>query len=203
MAGGFQFAAMPPSAGKRPRSATVQARVGKEEARCSACDITYRIRLGQKAHCPLCEMIEINDQLRDKIFELTNAQNMVLNDLDRAKSEIDNLHAMKSALDTISTDDLVWVKAALYRWQSDRQRVTIRPLHGEKKGKRRGRAPVTGFILFARDVPGGHAEERICDSIGGIALAGYLEEATALVGQVKAVECMARAVMSRMTGDVG
>lgn len=167
---------------------------------CSECQIFYYMQEGQKARCPLCEEKRATQQVRDALFKITNQTHELQNENERLKVQVDTLTAMKTSLDLISQEDLTFVKQVVYRWQADRGRVAIKPTHGvpSGRGKRRS-SKVDGFVAIFRDAD---AEVHQCNSVGGLALAGYLEEAVALGGPVKAMETLARAVLQHLKGSV-
>jgi len=186
------------------RSLAVQGRTKDQDLRgqvkysCSECRIFYYMSEGAKAHCPLCESQQVLLQVRDVVFRMTNANHELQNELMRLKVQVDTLTAMKNSLDLISTEDLTFIKSVVYRWQANRGHVAIKPTHAVP---RRGRktAPLNGFVAMFRM---GETEVHECNSVGGMALAGYLEEAVALGGQIKAMEVLARAVLQHLKGSV-
>lgn len=173
---------------------------GEVKYSCSECRIFYYMLDGQKARCPLCDQKQVTQQVRDALFQITNANHELQNEMERLKVQVDTLTAMKTSLDLISVEDLTFIKQVVYRWQADRGKVAIKPTHGVPTGRGKRRASkVDGFIALFRD---GDPEVHQCNSVGGLALAGYLEEAVALSGQVKAMEVLARAVLQHLKGSV-
>lgn len=173
---------------------------GQVKYSCSECQIFYYMPDGAKARCPLCEERQVVKGMRDAVFQMTNANHELQNELERLKVQVDTLTAMKTSLDLISMEDLTFIKSVVYRWQANRGHVAIKPTHGIPSGRGKRRASkVDGFVALFRD---GEAEVHICNSVGGLALAGYLEEAVALGGQIKAMEVLARAVLQHLKGSV-
>lgn len=149
-----------------------------------------------KALCPLCEQNQVTQQVRGALFQVQNANNMLQNELASLKSLIDHLTAMKMAFEVLGPEDLTFVKSVVYRWQADRDRTTLKPLHG-KKGRKIG--TITGFLLITRD---GEGETHVCNSVGGMALASYLGEAYGLYGQKKAMEIFIRASLQHLEARI-
>lgn len=177
-----------------------QDRAGLVKYSCSECEIFYYLREGNKAFCPLCEEKRATQQVRDALFQVTNANHELQNEMERLKVQVDTLTAMKTSLDLISLDDLTFIKSVVYRWQANRGNVAIKPTHGVPSGRGKRRSTkVDGFVAIFRDAD---AEVHQCNSVGGLALAGYLEEAVALGGSVKAMEVLARAVLQHLKGSV-
>lgn len=173
---------------------------GKVKYSCSECQIFYYLPEASKAVCPLCDEKRAMTQVRDALFQVTNANHELQNEMERLKVQVDTLTAMKTSLDVISVEDLTFIKSVVYRWQADRGKVAIKTTHAlpSGRGKRRS-SKIDGFVAFFR---GDEAEVHQCNSIGGLALAGYLEEAVALSGQIKAMEVLARAVLQHLKGSV-
>lgn len=193
-------------AAQQPRRANpaLQGRAKEQDIRgavkysCSECQIFYYMPEGAKPRCPLCEERRVTKQVRDALFQATNANHELQNELERLKVQVDTLTAMKTSLDLISVEDLTFIKSVVYRWQSNRGNVAMKPTHAVPKRGRKG-APLDGFVAIFRD---GETEVHQCNSVGGMALAGYLEEAVALGGSIKAMEVLARAVLQHLKGTV-
>lgn len=165
---------------------------------CSECEITYRGPELVKPVCPLCEQKKITQQVRDALFQATNANNMLTNELESLKVQVDQLAAMKAAFDTTSVEDLTFIKSVVYRWQADRKAVALKPQHGRAKGKR-SRPPINGFVAVFRN---SDAEVHLCNSVGGLALASYLEEAIDLHGPISAMQTFVRAALQHLEARV-
>ena len=164
---------------------------------CSTCEIVYYTR-AVKGICPLCEQMQVTQQLREALFQVTNANHMLQNRVESLVVQVDQLEAMKMTFDVMGVEDFAFIKSVVYRWQANRNGVAIKAIHGAPVGKSK-RAPVTGFVVMFRDA---ETEVHNCNSVGGMALAAYLEEAHGLYGQIKAMEALARATLQHLEARV-
>lgn len=184
----------------RPRTRPMQGRAkdqdvsGSTKYSCSECRIFYYMPEGSKAICPLCSQNRYIVKLEEDAFQERNRLNAAFNEIERLKVQVDTLSAMKVALEATSVEDLTFLKSVLYRWQDERRNVALKPTHAAPKGRGK-KSKVDGFIALFR---GSDPEVHQCNSVGGLALAGYLEEAIMLGGQMDAMKVLARALLKHL-----
>jgi hypothetical protein len=189
----------------RTRGRPIQARTATQDANsvatrfaCSFCQITYYVPLGLKAQCPLCEAERRVKELQAALMVLKNQLEQSENSAARLRTTVDITVAMRDALDITNAKDLTFLKSVLYRYRADRSAIGLRVTHGSAQGTgRRQHAPANGFLALPR---GGEPEAHLCSSAGGVAIAGYFEEAARTSGLPYAMTTIMRAVNPSLTG---
>lgn len=163
---------------------------GRTRYACSKCDITYYVKSGPKPKCPVCEA-------QRRILELRNTMAAMRNQIEqlegvnrRMAASLDLVTAMRDAVPLIGPDDLIFLKSVLYRYRAEASSIHLRITHGAAKRKS-GRPPANGFLAVLR---GGDPEAHTCTSIGGVAIAGYYEEALRASGVPTAMATIMRAL---------
>lgn len=170
---------------------------------CSICLITYPVPMGKKAKCPLCDERARVRQLQQDLMILTRQIETSENANAKLRTSVDSVSAMKDALTVADERDLTFLKALLYQFRADKSGVVLRPTHGKARpstahnGKQV--APANGFLLKVGDC---EWEAHACTSVGGIAIAGYFEEALRSAGYATAMTILMRAVGPHLTGGV-
>ena len=184
--------------GRRSATAGLQGRTADQDVAavatkyaCSVCQITYYVPIKQKAHCPLCDAAR-------RVTELQAAMTVVRNQLAlreaefvRLQTTVDLTQAMRNALDIAGEDDLTFLKSVLYRFRDDKASIGLRVTHGGRATVRATSAPVNGFLALPRGL---EPEAHICTSIGGVAIAGYFDEAVRTAGTPFAMTVLIRAL---------
>jgi hypothetical protein len=159
---------------------------------CSACSITYYVLTKATAaekKCPLCvaraenEAYRIDNENLRREIQIQNETN------DRYRIQLSEVEAMQDALSVASRDDIAWLKSIIYAAQSDAS-VAMMAMPVDREGVR------MAFSAVFRNPR--RTEEYTPSSIGGVALAAAYDQATKRVGNVKALEQLTRALVSRL-----
>lgn len=113
----------------------------------------------------------------------------------RLQTHVDLVLAMREAMEVTDRGDRTFLKSVLYRFREDRSGVTMKVTHGMAltygKARRRLKAPATGFLLMTRAA---EPETHVCTSPGGIAIAGYYDEALRISDSSSALGTLIKAV---------
>lgn len=168
--------------------------------RCSACAITYDVPTGAKAECPMCALEKQAKGLKvelDKALETIRGMEVRLGALG---AQVDQVAAMRDAVAVIGQEDLVWLKAVLYRYREDR---SIYLLAVSEQGTRAARGPFqrNTFAL----VVGRGRDNETCRmvSAGGVAILGYYDGLTREVGTNQAMSYLLRALSPALVPGEG
>lgn len=102
------------------------------------------------------------------------------------QTAVDVQVAMRRALTVADTNDLAFLKSVLYRFRDDRTSIRLAVLR--RPGKC---AKVSGFHALPKT---GEPEIHECTSVGGVALAGYFDEAARARGSADAMTTLIRAL---------
>lgn len=165
--------------------------------KCDKCRITYPVPTGEMAKCPLCQMERAYDEARVEVLQLRNELEVVNNRLSRAEREVNLQSAIRAAIEVCDEADYLWLKTQVYQYKIDKS-VVLKPTKGRIAGQKQGqRMEVNGFMTVPRK---GDPEAHACTSMGGLAIAGYLDEAVAAVGGAQAMAVMLRAWYKHLPG---
>lgn len=147
--------------------------------------------------CPLCDADKRVHDLQRALADVTNRLEILHDENKRLRVQTDVVEAMREALDVTGPDDLLFLKEVLYQWKIDRS-IALKVTHGSLLRKRsRAKLPPNGFIAMPRGAdPRGH----VCNSLGGLAIAGYFEEALNTVGSAQAMILLVRAMAKHLPG---
>lgn len=157
---------------------------------CSRCQISYYDTSG--VGCPLCDAEQTVERLRESLTVLKNRLDISETQSAQAMRQLDLVTSMKNALDITDGSDLTFLKSVLYRWRANKGSVNVRVTHGKPTGRKKQRvAPPNGFLVQVR---GGDIETHQCMSVGGTALAGYVDEAIRTGGQDMAMRQLIKAL---------
>jgi hypothetical protein len=160
---------------------------------CSQHLIEYYEPHGSKAGCPMCGMERGVDDLKVEILGLRQQLGQAEEKARRLESLNNVVTAMREAIEVLDDNDYLWLKTKLYQYKIDKS-VTLKPTHGQLEGGRRIRRgetlPPNGFMAMPRK---GDPEAHLATSIGGLAMAEYLEEAIRVFGAGQAMGHMLRA----------
>lgn len=185
-----------------PRQPTMQARLKEQDSKlatrysCSTHAITYHTT-DRKPLCPMCDLENHTVDVQESLKKLANQVELLHAENKRLRTQVDLVDAMREAIDIIGRDDLMFLKTVLYQWKIDRS-IALKVTHGASRQSRK-RAP-NGFIAMPRDGdPLGYA----CTSLGGLAMAEYLEEAINTVGSAQAMVLLVRAMARHLPGATG
>lgn len=169
---------------------------------CGIHDITYR---AYRPGCPSCELERDRDQLRDAVQEISGKYESTKHALDTALAELDISRAIREAQDLMEDDDILFFKQVLYEYRDSKStmlKVQTRPRM--KTSKTTGRTYPSkkrypsGFMAIPKQ---GDPWIYWCNSIGGIAVAEYMNEAINSYGQVKAMDILCRGLSQMLPGS--
>ncbi len=164
---------------------------------CDKCQITYAVPTGDLAKCPACSLERVVDEQKVEILQLRNELKMATDRLVRAEREVNLQSAMRAAIELCDENDYAWLKTQMYQYKIDKS-VILKPTHGRIAGQKSGqRMEVNGFMAVPRK---GDPEAHGCTSMGGLAIAGYFDEAVASVGGAAAMATMLRAWYKYLPG---
>ena len=191
--------------GRRVRPA--QARTEKQDMpeyatrlACSHHLIEYYVPHGTSSRCPMCDLGKQYDDVRARVIALENELKIATNQVEKYKEQVEVQTAMRSALEILDDNDYEWLKVQMYQYKMDKS-VTLKPTHGKlatgKRIKRGAKLPVNGFMTVPRR---GDPEAHLATSIGGIAMAEYLDEALTCFGSAQAMGIMLKAWWKALPG---
>lgn len=197
-AGMFYTAAS--TSGSRKPARPVQAKTAKQDVAfndrvaCSKCQISYYVPLGYKPICPLCDAEKRITELRRALYQAEQHAIKAEAQAHQVQTHVDIVLAIRDALEIMSVDDLAFLKSVLYRYRERKAGVQLKLIHGVPSHGRK-KPPINGFLAVYQD---GEPEAHECTSMGGLAVAGYYQEALQLAGSAKAMEHLHRALSTQM-----
>lgn len=165
---------------------------------CGIHDLVYR---SFRAGCPMCETEREIRELRIAVKELTGKLAFATENTHKLQVQTDISTAIRDAAQLLDDADMSFLKTVLYQWR-DEKSLALKVTHGSniKKRRRKGEEiPANGFIVIPRSGdPYGH----VCSSVGGMAIAGYFEEATNWVGPAQAMSMLTRGMAPYLPGAI-
>lgn len=168
--------------------------------RCDQHLVDYYIPHGDVQRCPMCALEQKYDDVRAQVVQLDAELKTTTAQLDRYRVQVDLQTAIRSAIELLDDADYAWLKLQMYQYKVDKS-VTLKVTHGKlPAGKRIARGdklPANGFMALPRD---GDPDGHICSSIGGVAMAEYLDEALTRVGSAQAMGIMLKAWWKALPG---
>jgi len=161
---------------------------------CKTCQFTFRPSFGI-TDCPICERDVQIEGLRRDLYRAIHERDLVTDDAARMRRQLDLVVAMREAIDITGAEDMAYIKSVLYQWR-DSKSVNLKVTHAPPPN-RHSAAPPNGFLAIQRN---GDMHDHKCTSPGGIALAGYFEEASRTTGPVEAMKTLIKALNSHLPG---
>lgn len=156
---------------------------------CGIHDIKYK---SFTPGCPACDQERTITSLRVALQTVSSQLEVVSKKSQELQAQVDMVSSMRDAIPLLDESDTGFLKLSLYMYR-DEKSVALRPTRGGKRGA------VIGFIRMSRrDEPFAHH----CASVGGLAIAEYLNEAINTYGQPKAMEIMTRALSPILPGSL-
>jgi hypothetical protein len=153
-----------------------------------------------KPSCPVCAIEEKYIDLRGDYAGIANENDRLRAEVQTLKAQLEIGTAIRSALEILGDDDYAWLKVQLYQYKVDKS-VVLKPTHGRlengKKLKRGQKMPANGFMAIPRK---GDPEAHLCTSLGGIAMAGYFDEAVTCYGSAQGMGIMLKAWWTALPG---
>lgn len=171
------------------------------QMRCTRCLISYDAVRASAAACPLCDAQKRMSALQEAVMSEKRRGDLLAEQLRRYRTEVDTTEAMRSALSLLSQDDLIFLKAALYHWRQDKHtqlRVTHGPLGGPgapERGRKNAPPRANGFLLIPAHA---EPEAHLCSSMGGVALAQYLDEVGRATSSNNALAMLMRVMLANL-----
>lgn len=197
------------------RTGAVRKRAGAPQLRAAVQDVSeelatkmkcnthlceYYVPQGDKAECPACVLEQKYADLRNDYMGVVNESDRMKLELHAAKAQLEIGTAIRSALEILGDEDYAWLKVQLYQYKVDKS-VVLKPTHGRlengRKLKRGEKMPANGFMAVPRK---GDPEAHLCTSLGGIAMAGYFDEAVTCYGSAQGMGIMLKAWWTALPG---
>lgn len=148
----------------------------------------------------MCVMERDHQAQANELHKYRNEVRMMAEQLKMLHLQVDLSAAIRAAIPTLDDDDYAWLKVQMYRYKIDKS-VVLKTTHGRLAGGKRlkrGEAlPVNGFMAIPRQ---GDPEAHLATSIGGLAIAGYLDEALGAHGSAQAMGLMLKAWWRALPG---
>lgn len=174
--------------------------------KCGRCALIFILPRGTKSECPFCEQERLIQELRTELMRQQQQYDLLATDYERARVQVDLVMAMREALSLLSQDDLGFLKQVLYRWKDDRG-VTVRvthapPVPGPGGHPLKGSSPMPNGLLALYRGNEDDIEQWKFASPGGVALAGYFDEALRINGHPHAMDMLLRAMNQHLPGGL-
>lgn len=193
--------------GVKKRTPPVQQRAKDQDVeelatkvKCAEHLIEYYVPRGDKSRCPMCAMQRSYDDVRAELISRTNELKVASAELTKLKVQVELGSAIKSALEILGDEDYAWLKVQMYQYKIDKS-VILKPTHGNLEGgkrlKRGEKMPANGFMTLPRH---GDPEAHLATSIGGLAMAEYLDEAINRFGSAQGMGLMLKAWWKALPG---
>lgn len=192
---------------QRAGGATVQKRAAEQDAEpyatknsCTGHQIDYYTAVGDRTRCPLCVMERDFDETKAQLLVAQNHLENAQNKLKKIEPQVSLQSAIRQAIEILEDDDYLWLKTQMYQYKIDKS-VSLKATHGKLAGGRRVRRgeklPANGFMSLPRH---GDPEGYLATSLGGLAMAEYLDEAISCYGSAQAMGIMLKAWWTVLPG---
>lgn len=162
--------------------------------------IEYYALAGEAPQCPMCILERKYDEVRAELVTRRNELKVAGVQLTRLQTQVDLQSAMRAAIDILDDNDFAWLKVQMYQYKIDKS-VMLKATHGKLAGrarlKRGEKLPANGFMTVPRS---GDPEAHAATSLGGLAMANYLDEAVTCFGSAQAMGIMLRAWWKALPG---
>lgn len=154
---------------------------------CAVHQVTYIVSEDDSKDCPVCKLEVEVKELKEKLQRTANDLQLSMQNSERLSVQVNELDAMRKALTLISKEDLAFAKSIAYRFKADETAFTL--IATQDADDR---------WQFLVRMKRGIAEEHICTSLGGIALAVAYQQAMKMAGNIKATQMLVRAVAQHL-----
>jgi len=196
-----------PNASGPRRTSSAQGRTAEQDAepyatkhQCSAHLIEYYVAAGERVQCPLCFIERDYDEVRAQLLARENEIKIAAGELSKLRVQVEVLVAMRAAIEVLDDNDYGWLKLQMYQYKIDKS-VMLKPTHGKVSGgkriKRGDKLPPNGFMTVPKR---GDPEAHQATSLGGLAMAEYLDEAITCFGSAQAMGIMLKAWWKALPG---
>jgi hypothetical protein len=148
----------------------------------------------------MCILEDKYERVRAELVARRNELKVASGQLTRLQTQVDLQSAMRAAIDILDDNDFAWLKVQMYQYKIDKS-VMLKATHGKVAGgarlKRGEKLPANGFMTVPRT---GDPEAHSATSLGGLAMANYLDEAITCFGSAQAMGIMLRAWWKALPG---
>lgn len=172
--------------------------------RCSRHEnVDYKVKGVAKPVCPLCEEISKTETLRVEMRKLSNANDILQQEVGRLKMQLTHLDGMREAVSELNDQDQMFLKELIYRYRANPKQVgaTQKIQKRTVRIKNQGtvvRHEVVGISVSYRDVEPVEQREWDASSVGGKMIALQFSEALKVTGLRGAMEALNKAMSSSM-----
>ena len=170
------------------------------KVKCDIHLIEYYAGRGDRVRCPMCVTERKHDDLKARTIALENELKVAQNALEKLRVQVDLQTAIRQAIEILDDHDYAWLKVQMYLYKMDKS-VTLKVTHGKPAGGRRikrgEKLPPNGFMAIPRK---GDPEGHLASSLGGLAMAEYLDEAITCLGSAQAMGVMLKAWWKALPG---
>jgi hypothetical protein len=176
--------------------------LGMRRLKCAAHLIEYYLGEQDRPICPMCELERKWDEAKVEYLEMRGQLKAATEEVERLKVQVEIGTAIKSAIGILDDNDYAWLKTQMYQYKIDKS-VHLKPIHdasGIADLQRGEKLPANGFMAIPR---AGDPEAHRATSIGGIAMAGYLDEALTCYGAAQGMGIMLKAWWQVLPGAQG
>lgn len=163
---------------------------------CPSCHIEYWVAPKHAPDCPMCRLGEQLRAVRDTNASMRERLERVEKENRLLRAALDEVTAIREALQLVGVEDLVFLKTVCYRYRNDRPSISLQSIHGQAPdggGERR----VIGLLAKPRGQP---SEPHICTSVGGVAIATCYATLVRERGAERAMLMLCEAIASRLPG---
>lgn len=164
--------------------------------------IEYYTGKGDVPRCPMCAMERDLDEARVNLLSMSNELEMTRSRLKHLEVQVNLQAAIRSAIEVLDDNDYEWLKTQMYLYKLDKS-VSLKPTHGKlangRRLKRGEKMPPNGFMAIPRH---GDPEGHLATSVGGLAIAEYLDEALTSYGSAQTMGLMLKAWWKVLPGGV-
>lgn len=174
-------------------SATSAASVYAEayrEFECGIHDLKYK---SFRPGCPVCDLERRIQVIRDCLEQATNELRRASDQVALLRTQVDMVDSVREAMRLLNEDDTEFLKTSFYRWRDDKS-VAVKPWRKAREAEK-----IYGFLVIQRQGP---PFTHACTSVGGLAIAEYLDEAINTYGQPKGMQIMTRALSPLLPGSM-
>jgi hypothetical protein len=148
----------------------------------------------------MCILERDYDEVRAELISHKNELKLATGQLARLQAQVDVQSAMRAAIAILDDSDFEWLKLQMYQYKIDKS-VMLKPTHGKVAGgarlKRGDKLPPNGFMTVPKR---GDPEAHAATSLGGLAMAEYLDEAITCFGSAQAMGVMLKAWWKALPG---
>lgn len=148
----------------------------------------------------MCVLEANYNDVRVELLSRQNELKVVTTQLSRLQVQVDLQSAIRAAIEVLNDDDFEWLKVQMYQYKIDKS-VMLKPTHGKVAGGRRikrgDKLPPNGFMTVPKK---GDPEAHLATSLGGLAIAEYLDEAITCSGSAQAMGIMLKAWWKALPG---